>query len=313
MKKRTLGRSDIKVAPIAFGGNVFGWTLDEKASFAILDAFVDAGFNFIDTADTYSRWAPGNEGGESETILGNWMKLRKNRDSVIIATKVGGDMGQGKKGDLSPDHIRHSVENSLKRLKTDYIDLYQSHYDDADTAIGETLEVYSGLVQQGKVRLIGASNFSAGRLERSLEVSKEHGFPQYQTLQPLYNLYDREAFEKELEPVCAAHSIGVLPYYSLASGFLTGKYRSEADLNKSVRGAGNKKYLNDRGMAILNALDQVSLRYDSTPASIALAWLLAQPSVVAPIASATSLSHVESLIKATEIQLDKESIVQLTC
>jgi len=311
MEKRTLGKSGIQVAPLTFGGNVFGWTLNERESFEILDAFLAAGFNFIDTADSYSRWVPRHEGGESETIIGRWTKERSNRGEVIIATKVGADMGQGKK-DLSKKHIRQSVENSLKRLQTDYIDLYQSHYDDADTPIEETLETYSQLVQEGKVRIIGASNFSAERLARSLEISKQHSYPVYQTLQPLYNLYDREAFEKELEPLCIEHSIGVINYYALASGFLTGKYRSEADLSKSPRGAGNKKYLNERGFAILEALDEVAKRHDSTPASVSIAWLLARPSVTAPIASATSIEQLSSLIDATELELDKESIELLT-
>lgn len=311
MEKRTLGRSKIEVAPLTFGGNVFGWTLDEKKSFEILDAFVAAGFNFIDTADSYSRWVPGHEGGESETIIGRWMKERNNREQVIIATKVGADMGQGKR-DLSRKHILHSVENSLKRLQTDYIDLYQSHYDDADTSIEETLETYSELVKEGKVRIIGASNFSAERLTKSLEISRQHSYPVYQTLQPLYNLYDREVFEKDLEPLCIEHSIGVINYYALASGFLSGKYRSEADLSKSPRGAGNKKYLNERGFAILAALDDVAKRYNSTAATVSIAWLLARPSVTAPIASATSIGQLDSLIRATQLKLDPESIELLT-
>lgn len=311
MEKRQLGTSDIKVSPITFGGNVFGWTLNQTASFEILDAFIDKGFNFIDTADTYSRWAPGNQGGESETIIGNWMNARKNRDKVIIATKVGGDMGQGKKGDLSAKHIRSSVEKSLRRLQTDYIDLYQSHYDDMDTPVNEPLEVYTQLVREGKVRIIGASNFTAKRLQESIEASKQYNYSTYQTLQPLYNLYDRVVYEKELEPVCIENSIGVLPYYSLASGFLTGKYRSEADLNKSVRGAGNKKYLNSHGLAILDALDSVAIQFNATPAAIALAWLLSRPSVTAPIASATSRKQLDSLVQATEIQLDQEAVSRL--
>ena len=274
MKKRPLGNSGIEVAPLAFGGNVFGWTIDEKQSFRLLDAFLAAGFNLIDTADVYSRWVPGNKGGESETIIGNWMRLRGNRDKVIVATKVGHDIGQGKK-DLSEKHILQAVEKSLQRLQTDYIDLYQSHYDDPPTPVAETLEAYAKLVKEGKVRLIGASNFTPERLLRSLEASKQHGYPSYQTLQPLYNLYDREVFEKELEPICVEHGIGVISYYSLASGFLTGKYRSEEDLSKSARGAGNKKYLNEKGFRILSALDKVAEKFKSTPASISIAWLLA--------------------------------------
>ncbi|NEU10065.1 aldo/keto reductase [Flavihumibacter sp. R14] len=307
MEHRKIGKSDIYVAPLAFGGNVFGWTLDERKSFEILDAFVASGFNFIDTADVYSRWAPGNHGGESETIIGKWMKERGNRNHVVIATKVGGDMGQGKR-ELSRIHIRKAVEDSLKRLQTDYIDLYQSHYDDPGTPMGETLETYMQLVREGKVRITGASNFTKERLAQSLEISEKNGYPLYQTLQPLYNLYDREVFEKELEPFCLKHSIGVLNYYSLASGFLSGKYRSESDLGKSARGAGNKKYLNEKGFAILAALDEVAARYQCTPATIAIAWLLARPSVTAPIASATDVDQLRSLVRATEIKLDKDSI-----
>ncbi len=310
MKKRPLGNSGIDVAPLAFGGNVFGWTIDEKQSFRLLDAFLAAGFNLIDTADVYSRWVPGNKGGESETIIGNWMRVRGNRDKVIVATKVGHDIGQGKK-DLSKKHILQAVEKSLQRLQTDYIDLYQSHYDDPPTPVAETLETYGELVKEGKVRLIGASNFTPERLLQSLEASKQHGYPSYQTLQPLYNLYDREVFEKELEPICVEHGIGVISYYSLASGFLTGKYRSEEDLSKSARGAGNKKYLNEKGFRILSALDKVAEKFKSTPASISIAWLLAGHSVTAPIASATSIEQLGSLIKATQINLDADSMILL--
>ncbi len=310
MKKRPLGNSGIEVAPLAFGGNVFGWTIDEKQSYRLLDAFLTAGFNLIDTADVYSRWVPGNKGGESETIIGNWMRLRGNRDKVIVATKVGHDIGQGKK-DLSEKHILQAVEKSLQRLQTDYIDLYQSHFDDPPTPVAETLEAYAKLVKEGKVRLIGASNFTPERLLRSLEASKQHGYPSYQTLQPLYNLYDREVFEKELEPICVEHGIGVISYYSLASGFLTGKYRSEEDLSKSARGAGNKKYLNEKGFRILSALDKVAEKFKSTPASISIAWLLAGHSVTAPIASATSIEQLSSLIKATQINLDADSMILL--
>ena len=305
--KRLLGNSGIEVAPLTLGGNVFGWTIDEKKSFAILDAFHTAGYDFIDTADVYSRWFPGNKGGESETIIGRWMKVRKNRDKIIIATKVGGDMGQGKK-DLSAAYILKAVEDSLSRLQTDYIDLYQSHYDDPATPVEETLEAYSKLVKQGKVRVIGASNFTPERLLQSLEASKQSGYPVYQTLQPLYNLYDREVFERELQPICIEHGIGVIPYYSLASGFLTGKYRSDKDLGKSARGGGNKKYLNDRGFRILDALDAVAAQFKSTPASIAIAWLQTRPSVVAPIASATSADQLNALISAAQLRLDANSI-----
>ncbi len=307
MKKRALGNSGIEIAPLAFGGNVFGWTIDEKQSFRLLDAFLDAGFNLIDTADVYSRWAAGNKGGESERIIGNWMKLRGNRPKVIIATKVGHDIGQGKK-DLSKKHILYAVEKSLQRLQTDYIDLYQSHYDDPPTPVAETLEAYAKLVKEGKVRLIGASNFTPERLLQSLDASKQNGYPSYQILQPLYNLYDREVFEKELEPICIEHGIGVISYYSLASGFLTGKYRSEKDLAKSPRGEGNKKYLNEKGFRILTALDQVAERYKMTPASISIAWLLARPTLTAPIASATSMGQFDSLVKAIQINLDAASM-----
>lgn len=310
MERKKLGSSGIEVAPLAFGGNVFGWTLNEKSSMEILDAFAEAGFNFIDTADVYSRWAPGNQGGESETIIGKWMKERNNRSNVIIATKGGADMGQGRR-DLSKKYILQAAENSLKRLQTDYIDLYQSHYDDLDTPVEETLEAYAQLVKQGKVRIIGASNFTPARLIQSIEASKEHGLPMYQTLQPLYNLYDREVFEKELEPLCLEHSIGVINYYALASGFLTGKYRNESDLRKSIRGEANKKYLNRKGLSILEALDQVSRQYNSNPASVSIAWLLARPSVTAPIASATSLEQLDALIGATRLKLDPAAIALL--
>jgi aryl-alcohol dehydrogenase-like predicted oxidoreductase len=310
MEKRKLGDSGIAVAPLAFGGNVFGWTVNEKMSHALLDAFVAAGFNLIDTADSYSRWVPGNKGGESESIIGSWIKSRGNRDKVIIATKVGSDMGQGKK-DLSRKYILQEVENSLKRLQTDYIDLYQSHYDDLTTAVEETLAAYDLLVKQGKVRVIGASNLTPERLLRSIETSKQYGYPVYQTLQPLYNLYDRETFERELEPICIEHGLGVIGYYSLASGFLSGKYRSEHDLSKSPRGGGIKKYLNERGFRILAALDRVAGELQSTPAGVALAWLIARPSVTAPIASATSIEQLNALIKATGLKLDASSIALL--
>lgn len=311
MVKRTLDKTGLKIAPWAFGGNVFGWTVDEKTSFDILDAFVGAGFNLIDTADTYSRWAPGNKGGESETIIGKWLKQRGNREKIVLATKVGGDMGQGKK-DLSAPYIRKAVEDSLRRLQTDYIDLYQSHWDDVDTPVGETLEVYAELIKEGKVRVIGASNLSPERLEESLRYSQEHDIPAYQTLQPEYNLYNRENYEKNYEPICQREGLGVLNYYALASGFLSGKYRSEADVNKSARGSGVvKNYLNERGLRILSALDEVAAQYNTTQASVALAWLLARPSITAPIASATSTAQVEELTKAFRIQLDAAAVEKL--
>jgi aryl-alcohol dehydrogenase-like predicted oxidoreductase len=310
MEKRQLGQSLIYVAPLTLGGNVFGWTIDEKTSFTILDGFVAAGFDFIDTADVYSRWAPANKGGESETALGNWMRSRGNRDKVILATKVGSDMGQGKK-DISKKYILSAVEASLKRLQTDYIDLYQTHWDVEAIPVEETLEAYAQLVKEGKVRVIGASNLSPARLRASLEASARHGYPRYESFQPHYNLYEREIFEKELEPICLENHLGVINYWALAAGFLTGKYRSEADLGKSPRGAGVKKYLNERGFRILAALDKVAAQYRSTPASVAVAWLIARPSVTAPIASATSPEQLDSLIKATQLSLDRSAIAEL--
>jgi len=307
MKKRKLGNSGLEVAPLSFGGNVFGWTVDEPTSFNLLDVFVSSGFNLVDTADVYSRFAPGNEGGESETLIGNWLHRTGNRDKVVIATKVGMDMGDGKKG-LSRQHILRSAEDSLKRLQTDYIDLYQSHTDDPETPLDETLEAYAQLIEQGKVRAIGASNYGADRLAEALQTSEQHGYPRYQSLQPLYNLYDRADFETNLEPFCEENALGVISYFSLARGFLTGKYRSEADLSKSPRGQGVKQYLNDRGFRILRALDQVAEQYESTPARVSLAWLIARPSVTAPIASATSLEQLNDLIEATKLELDRSSI-----
>ncbi|HEX8096420.1 MAG TPA: aldo/keto reductase [Pyrinomonadaceae bacterium] len=306
MKRRRLGNSELEIAPLAFGGNVFGWTADERTSFGLLDAFVAAGFNLIDTADVYSAWAPDNEGGESETIIGRWLKRGGRRRDVIIATKVGMEM-RGQKG-LSKSRILQSAEDSLRRLQTDYIDLYQSHVDDPDTPPEETLEAYAELIRQGKVRAIGASNYSAERLRQSLHVSERDGLPRYESLQPLYNLYSRAEFEAELEPLCVEKNIGVISYYSLASGFLSGKYRSESDLNKSARGGGVKKYLNGRGFRILDALDEVSKRQESTPARVAIAWLIARRSVTAPIASATSLEQLNDLIEATRLELDESSL-----
>ena len=307
MKKRTLGVSDLEVAPLALGGNVFGWTVDEPTAFQLLDAFVSAGFNLIDTADIYPRWVPGNQGGESEAIIGNWLKRTGKRQEVIVATKVGMEMGSGKKG-LSKDYILRSADDSLRRLQTDYIDLYQSHQDDRETPLTETLEAYDQLIKQGKVRAIGASNYSAARLAEALNVSKSHGLPRYESLQPLYNLYDRAVYEDELEPLCVKENLGVINFYSLAAGFLTGKYRSEDDLAKSARGGTVKKYLNERGFRILEALDQVAARINSTPARVALAWVIARPSVTAPIASATSLEQLKDLVEATRLELDQAAI-----
>lgn len=307
MKKRKLGNSGLEIAPLAFGGNVFGWTADEPTSFRLLDKFAAEGFDFIDTADVYSRFAPGNEGGESETIIGNWMKRSGNREKIIIATKVGMEMGDDKKG-LAKSYILRSAEDSLKRLQTDYIDLYQAHIDDSETPLEETLSAFAQLIEQGKVRAIGASNYNAERLAQSLEVSQQLKIPRYESLQPLYNLYDRAEFEEKLEPLCLEKNVGVISYFSLASGFLTGKYRSEADLSKSPRGRRAKGYLNERGHRILDALDRVSKQYDSTPARVSLAWLIARPSVTAPIASATSLEQLDDLIEATRLELDDASI-----
>jgi aryl-alcohol dehydrogenase-like predicted oxidoreductase len=310
MKKRTLGKSGIEVSPLCLGGNVFGWTLDPQKSFTVLDGFLAAGFEFIDTADVYSKWVPGHKGGESEAILGRWLKERGNREQVIVATKVGMEMGDGGKG-LSKAYILRAAEASLKRLQSDYIDLYQSHQDDPDTPLEETMEAYAQLVKQGKVRAIGASNYKAERLTEALHVSTEHRYPKYETLQPLYNLYDREEYETQLEPACMQHGLGVIPYFSLASGFLTGKYRSEADLAKSQRGPGVKKYLNERGFRILSALDQVGEKYHSSPARVALGWLVARPSVTAAIASATNLDQLNELAEGVKLELDKASIALL--
>lgn len=311
MQKRQLGKSDLQVYPITFGGNVFGWTIDEKTSFEILDAFVGSGFNFIDTADVYSRWAEGNQGGESEIIIGNWLKKNNNRDKVIIATKVGSDMGSGKK-DLSKKYIIKAAEDSLKRLQTDYIDLYQTHWDDPTTPIEETLEAYDQLIKEGKVRFIGASNLSTERLQASMRISFEQKLPAYVTFQPHYNLYEREIFEESLEEVCLEHQLGVINYYSLASGFLTGKYRSEADLSKSQRGGGVAKYLDTRGQKILAALDKVATELNTSQATVALAWLIHRPSVTAPIVSATSLKQLESITKAPDLAITQQQLDFLT-
>lgn len=306
MEKITLGKTDLSIAPIVFGGNVFGWTIDEKKSFEILDQFVESGFNFIDTADVYSRWAPGNKGGESETIIGNWIKTQHKRHDIIIATKVGSDMGHGKS--LRKDYIINEVEHSLSRLQTDYIDLYFSHFDDESTPVEETLSAYETMIKAGKVRWIGASNFSADRLKESLLYSTKHSLPRYEVYQPGYNLYDREEFEREHEKICLDHGLAVVTYYSLASGFLTGKYRSQDDLNKSQRGGGIKKFLNERGFKILAALDQVAEKHRVEPASVALAWLIHHPSVTAPIASVTDLNQLKSFTEAANLKLSPEDI-----
>jgi len=311
VKLRTLGQSGMEVAPLALGGNVFGWTIDEATSFRVLDAFVDAGFNLVDTADVYSRWKPGNEGGESETILGKWLKRDpKNRDKIVLATKVGMEMGPGKVG-LSKAYIFEAVEKSLQRLQTDRIDLYQSHKDDPSTPQEETLGAFTELIEQGKVRAIGASNYSSDRLKEALRISKDHHLASYVCLQPHYNLAERALFEDGLEEVCWDAGLAVIPYYSLAAGFLTGKYRSEADLSKSPRGQNSKKYLNDRGMGILKALDDVAARLGSNPTRVALAWLAARPGITAPIASATSVEQLQDLIAGVTLELDEAAIEQL--
>ena len=310
MDKRKLGNAGSEVAPIAFGGNVFGWTVDEAMSFRLLDAFVAAGFNLIDTADSYSRWATGHKGGESETIIGRWIARRGHHDDVIIATKVGSDMGEGHKL-LRKDYILRAVEASLSRLQVERIDLYQSHWDDENTPLEEVLGAYDQLIRQGKVRAIGASNLTAARLRQALEVSKSRGLPRYATLQPHYNLYERSSFEGELQELCIRENLGVITYFSLAAGFLTGKYRSEADFAKSARGPGMKKFMNPRGMEILNALDEVSKRYGATPAQVSLAWLMARPGVTAPIASATNLDQLREILSGAAIRLDEQAIQAL--
>jgi len=299
MELRRLGQSDLQIAPIMLGTNVFGWSADAATSFALLDAFVDAGFNAIDTANTYSRWVPGHQGGESETIIGNWLKASGKRGKVVLATKVGEDMGSGR--GLKKSDIIREAENSLLRLQTDRIDIYQTHFDDSVTAPEETLQAYAQLIAHGKVRAIGASNISAARLKNSLDASKRLGIPRYESLQPLYNLYDRKEFEQNYAALCASERIGVITYYSLAAGFLTGKYRSPADTAKNAaRGGRVKQYLDDRGLRILKALDEVAARRAATPAQVSLAWLIARPSVTAPIVSATSLKQLAEILKAAQ-------------
>lgn len=311
MQKRKLGHTGLEVPTIMLGGNVFGWTLDEPASFRLLDAAFDAGLSFIDTADVYSRWIPGHAGGESETIIGKWFARSGKRDRVIIATKVGMDMGDGKQG-LAPQYIAQAVEASLQRLQTDRIDLYQSHKDDDKTPLDETLEAFDKLVKQGKVRFIGASNYSGARLREALATSKQKGLAQYQTLQPNYSLVEREGYEKDLAPVVAESGIGVIPYFSLAGGFLTGKYRSDADVQGKARAGIVGKYVNPKGLAVIEALDSVAKEYNSTPAAVALAWLIAQPGITAPIASATSEKHLKDLVAATELHLSPEALQRLS-
>lgn len=308
--RKQLGTSDLRVSPLAFGGNVFGWTLDEAASFKILDAFVDAGFNFIDTADSYSRFVPGNKGGESETIIGKWMKKSGKRHAVVLATKLGSEMGEGKKG-LSAKYMKQAVEDSLRRLRTDHIDLYQSHYDDPATPVEETMAAFHDLVREGKVRYIGASNLEPARIKASNDFARQHGLSAYISLQPLYNLYDRKKFEEQYAPLAQEERLAVIPYYALASGFLTGKYRSEADLGKSARGQSVKKYLDIRGRRILAAMDKAGQELGAPLSQIAIAWLLQRPGVTAPIASATNERQLQELVGACALRLDARHIKML--
>jgi aryl-alcohol dehydrogenase-like predicted oxidoreductase len=311
MQLRALGGSGLMVAPLAFGGNVLGWTADEATSFSLLDAFVDDGFNLVDTADVYSRWIKGHSGGESETVIGRWLKKTGKRNRIVLATKVGMDMGDGKIG-LAPAYIRQAVDDSLRRLQTDRVDLYQAHQDDPKTPLEETLATFADLIREGKVRAIGASNYSAARLDEALQTSAQLKLPRYESLQPLYNLVERPAYEAELEAVCRREGLGVINYFGLASGFLTGKYRSEADASKSPRG-GNivKKYLNEHGRRVLDALDSAAAQHKATPAQVALAWQMTRPGLTAPIASATSLTQWKELAGAARLSLDAATIAAI--
>jgi aryl-alcohol dehydrogenase-like predicted oxidoreductase len=309
MEKRKLGKSGLEFAPIAFGGNVFGWTADEATSHKLLDAFVDAGFSFVDTADVYSRWYPGNKGGESEAIIGTWLKKNPaKRDKVQIATKCGMVPAEGA---LKRDFIKWSVDESLKRLNTDRIDLFQSHKDDKTTPLEETLSTYGELVKAGKLRFIGASNYEAPRLAEAAKISKEKGLPRYESLQPHYNLMERGLFEGELENECLKEEIGVIPYYSLASGFLSGKYRSEADVGEAKRGAGVKKYITPKGLGVLKALDDAAKKHNSNPTQVTLAWLMQRKSITAPIVSATSLQQLKDLTASPNVKLDAADVAAI--
>jgi aryl-alcohol dehydrogenase-like predicted oxidoreductase len=308
MNKRPLGSSGIDIAPLVFGGNVFGWTVDEATSFALLDRCAAAGLNAIDTADVYSAWAPGNEGGESETIIGKWMKREPGRRAdTIVITKVGSAFGPYAKG-LPPGRILAAVEDSLRRLQTDYIDVYLSHWPDPETPIDETLRAYETLLAQGKVRAIGCSNYSAVQLQEALTTARDRGLPPYTVVQPEYNLYDRDRYEGDLRNLCMQNGMGVITYFSLASGFLSGKYRSDADFGKSPRGAGMSKYLNERGLRILAALDSVAAEHSASPAEVALAWLIAREGVTAPIASATTVEQVDSLVRSTQLEMSADQL-----
>jgi aryl-alcohol dehydrogenase-like predicted oxidoreductase len=310
MELRQLGQSDLRLPPIMLGANVFGWTADEATSHRLLDAALDAGLNAIDTADVYSAWVPGHQGGESEAVIGKWLQQRGGRDRVLLATKVGMKMGSGDQG-LTRAWIIRAVEDSLRRLQTDYIDLYQAHRDDPNTPLEETLGAFAQLVEQGKVRVLGASNYSAARLQEALATSASLGLPRFESLQPLYNLMERHGFEDELLGVCQAAGLGVISFYALAAGFLTGKYRNESDLSKSPRGGNLKKYLDARGDRVLGALDMVAARLNATSAQVAIAWTIARPGITAPIASATSLEQFGELVKAATLRLDADAIAQL--
>jgi aryl-alcohol dehydrogenase-like predicted oxidoreductase len=310
MNMRELGRSGIQVPPLCFGGNVFGWTADEKRSFELLDALAEAGLTFIDTANVYSAWVPGHQGGESEAIIGRWLKARGGRERMTIATKVGMRMGDGREG-LKPDYIRVAVEESLSRLQTDYIDLYQSHRDDESVPLEDTLGAYDALIKAGKVRAIGASNYGAARLREALAISARTGLPRYESLQPEYNLMERRVYESELQAVCVENQVGVINFFSLASGFLTGKYRSRADAEGRARGSRIEKYLDERGMRVIAALDETAREHGAKPATIALAWLMVRPGITAPIASATSVEQLQDLVAATRITLSRDAIERL--
>jgi aryl-alcohol dehydrogenase-like predicted oxidoreductase len=310
MKMRELGRSGIQVPPLCFGGNVFGWTADEKRSFELLDALAEAGLTFIDTANVYSAWVPGHQGGESEAIIGRWLKARGGRERLVIATKVGMRMGDGREG-LKPDYIRVAVEESLSRLQTDYIDLYQSHRDDENVPLEETLGAYDELIKAGKVRAVGASNYSAARLREALEISARTGLPRYESVQPEYNLMERSVYEGELQRACVENEVGVINFFSLASGFLSGKYRSRTDVEGRARGSRVEKYMDERGMRILAALDDAAREHGVKPATIALAWLMTRPGITAPIASATSVDQLQDLVAATRITLSRDATARL--
>jgi aryl-alcohol dehydrogenase-like predicted oxidoreductase len=308
MSKRQLGRSGIQISPLVLGGNVFGWTADKARSFDILDRFTDAGLETVDTADVYSRWVPGNKGGESEAIIGEWIESRKGRDRLVLITKVGYELDEG---GLSAAHIQQAIEASLRRLRTDHVDVYFSHKPDPATGHEETLRAFETLIAAGKVRTIGASNFDAAKLRAALDIAEANGLPRYEVIQPGYNLYDRSDFDGPLRDLAIAEGVGVITYFSLAKGFLSGKYRSQADLGQSPRGGGVSAYLNERGFRILDTLDEIAANHRATPAEVALAWIMAQRGITAPIASATTLDQLESLIRATKLTLSAEEVAGL--